>query len=228
MLVEFASVVDARALRGRVCSAAWPSAMLGVPTDAADRIPHRHQPRRHHRRGRRHLRRRRQCRRAAGRLWPSRAASASRRAVHEHVRDKLDLAFEDMGEQTLKNIARPVRVYRVAAHRGREAISASPPKPAERSAAARQAVDRGAAVPEHERRSRAGIFRRRHGRGNHHRAVAHPLAVRDRPQFDLHLQGPSRRCEAGRARTWRALCARRLGAQRRQPGAHHRAADRRR
>src|SRR5262249_52898405 len=27
---------------------------------------------------------------------------------------KLDLAFEDLGEQALKNIARPVRVYRVA------------------------------------------------------------------------------------------------------------------
>ena len=58
--------------------------------------------------------------------------------------------------------------------------------------------------------------------------VAHPLAVRHRPQFELHLQGPSGRCEAGRARAWRALCARRLGAQRRQPGAHHCAVDRRR
>jgi adenylate cyclase len=28
------------------------------------------------------------------------------------VRDKLDLNFEDAGEQQLKNIARPVRVYR--------------------------------------------------------------------------------------------------------------------
>ena len=33
--------------------------------------------------------------------------------VQEDVRDKLDVAFEDMGEQKLKNIARPVRVYRV-------------------------------------------------------------------------------------------------------------------
>ena len=41
-----------------------------------------------------------------------------------------------------------------------------------RAAAARQAVDRGIAVPEHERRPGAGIFRRRHGRGDHHRAVA--------------------------------------------------------
>jgi adenylate cyclase len=35
------------------------------------------------------------------------------RMVHDQVRDKLDLAFEDMGEQQVKNIARPVRVYRV-------------------------------------------------------------------------------------------------------------------
>jgi TolB-like protein/class 3 adenylate cyclase len=34
--------------------------------------------------------------------------------VQEDAAGKLDLAFEDMGEQQLKNIARPVRVFRVA------------------------------------------------------------------------------------------------------------------
>jgi adenylate cyclase len=34
---------------------------------------------------------------------------------YQQVRDKLDYRFEDMGEQNLKNIARPVRVYGVAA-----------------------------------------------------------------------------------------------------------------
>ena len=34
-------------------------------------------------------------------------------SVRDHVGDRLDLSFEDMGEQTLKNIARPVRVFRV-------------------------------------------------------------------------------------------------------------------
>ena len=33
--------------------------------------------------------------------------------VHDQVRDKLDVAFEDMGEQQVKNIARPIRVYRI-------------------------------------------------------------------------------------------------------------------
>jgi adenylate cyclase len=35
------------------------------------------------------------------------------RAVRDQVRDRLELAFEDLGERQLKNIARPVRVYRV-------------------------------------------------------------------------------------------------------------------
>jgi len=33
--------------------------------------------------------------------------------VHDHVRDRLPFVFEDLGEQQVKNIARPVRVYRV-------------------------------------------------------------------------------------------------------------------
>lgn len=35
-------------------------------------------------------------------------------SVRDHVGNRLDLAFEDMGEQSLKNIERPVRVYRVS------------------------------------------------------------------------------------------------------------------
>lgn len=34
-------------------------------------------------------------------------------AAHEQVRDRLDIAFADLGEQQVKNIARPVRVYSV-------------------------------------------------------------------------------------------------------------------
>jgi adenylate cyclase len=33
--------------------------------------------------------------------------------VHDHVRDRLPFTFKDLGEQRVKNIARPVRVYRV-------------------------------------------------------------------------------------------------------------------
>jgi adenylate cyclase len=35
------------------------------------------------------------------------------RVVRDQVRDKLDFAFEDAGEQRVKNIARPLRVYHV-------------------------------------------------------------------------------------------------------------------
>jgi adenylate cyclase len=38
------------------------------------------------------------------------------KAARDQVRDKLDIAFEDMGEQSLKNIARPVHIYRVETH----------------------------------------------------------------------------------------------------------------
>jgi adenylate cyclase len=35
------------------------------------------------------------------------------RTVRDHILDKLPYRFEDLGEQQIKNIARPVRVYRV-------------------------------------------------------------------------------------------------------------------
>ena len=33
------------------------------------------------------------------------------RTVRDHIRDRLPYAFEDLGEQSVKNIARPVRAY---------------------------------------------------------------------------------------------------------------------
>jgi adenylate cyclase len=36
--------------------------------------------------------------------------------VHEEVRDRVALAFTDMGDQQLKNIARPVRAFSTSAH----------------------------------------------------------------------------------------------------------------
>ena len=51
--------------------------------------------------------------------------------VHEQVRYKLNLAYQDLGEKTVKNIAEPIRVYRVvpeAAPGGSQALSL-PDKP---------------------------------------------------------------------------------------------------
>jgi len=46
--------------------------------------------------------------------------------VHDHVRDRLPFAFEDLGEQQVKNITRPVRVYRV---RDSNAAAKAPAQP---------------------------------------------------------------------------------------------------
>ena len=48
--------------------------------------------------------------------------------VHDHVRDRLPFGFEDLGEQQVKNIARPVRVYRV---RDADSAASSPSAPAQ-------------------------------------------------------------------------------------------------
>src|SRR5499427_454136 len=45
--------------------------------------------------------------------------------VHDQVRDRLPFVFEDLGEQQVKNIARPVRVYRV--RNADKSATAAPP-----------------------------------------------------------------------------------------------------
>jgi len=49
--------------------------------------------------------------------------------VHDHVRDRLPFVFEDLGEQQVKNIARPVRVYRVRDANSAGKSPAPPPPP---------------------------------------------------------------------------------------------------
>ena len=77
--------------------------------------------------------------------------------VHDHVRDRLPFLFEDLGEQQVKNIARPVRVFRVRpesphpnpplqAGGGKRAQRAGGGCRAAAPAAPRQAVDRGLAL----------------------------------------------------------------------------------
>ena len=61
-------------------------------------------------------------------------------AVRDHLGNRLDLAFEDCGEQTLKNIERPVRVYR--RHARRTPLRVRPSIAAARERRSGQAVDR--------------------------------------------------------------------------------------
>src|SRR5215510_15046601 len=56
--------------------------------------------------------------------------------VRDHVRNKVGLTFEDLGEQTVKNIAEPLRVYRVAADGATgKSNTRDPPLPAKPSIA---------------------------------------------------------------------------------------------
>jgi class 3 adenylate cyclase/TolB-like protein/cytochrome c-type biogenesis protein CcmH/NrfG len=47
------------------------------------------------------------------------------RSVRDHVRDRLKLDFEDMGEQVVKNIARPVRAFHITIESGADRKSRS-------------------------------------------------------------------------------------------------------
>ena len=49
------------------------------------------------------------------------------RTVRDHIRDKLPFPFEDRGEQSVKNIARPVRVYALRPEAVAELPASSPP-----------------------------------------------------------------------------------------------------
>ena len=73
--------------------------------------------------------------------------------VHQMVRGRLDLAFEDLGEQQVKNIAQPVRVWRWTD----DARATAPPasrRARSRHRSAGQALDRRAAVRQPLPRSR--------------------------------------------------------------------------
>jgi adenylate cyclase len=61
-------------------------------------------------------------------------------AVRDQVGDRLDVAFEDLGEQTVKNIARPLRVFKVLLEKEEEAAATAPAAPAAKPAAAMPAV----------------------------------------------------------------------------------------
>ena len=70
--------------------------------------------------------------------------------VLSQARDKVSFEVEDAGEQTLKNIARPIHVYHIIVdpRQRRPAIAL----PGERALASGQTVDRRSTISEHERR----------------------------------------------------------------------------
>ena len=121
--------------------------------------------------------------------------------VYEEISGRIELAWQDIGEQHLKNIARPVRAYQMR-------LDGVPPMAAPAAGAARETVHRGPAVPEHERRSGAGVFRRWHDRRHDHRPLEGLGPVRHRAQLELHLQGQvGRSCSRSAATSACALCS---------------------
>ena len=51
------------------------------------------------------------------------------RNVHDQVRDRLSFGFEDMGEQTVKNIARPIGIHRIQLDGVIARSASAPPRP---------------------------------------------------------------------------------------------------
>ena len=92
----------------------------------------------------------------------------------------------------------------------------------------RKTVARRAPVRQSFRRQGAGLSRRRHHRGSHDRAGAHPRPVRDLAQRRLHLQGQGGPAGRHRQGARRPLPARRLDPPGRRRHPHQRPAHRRR
>jgi adenylate cyclase len=65
------------------------------------------------------------------------------RGVRDHLRDRVEATFEDLGEHSIRNIARPLRVFRVLFDpKGEPVIAMSPPtaEGSERSSAFEQSL----------------------------------------------------------------------------------------
>ena len=72
------------------------------------------------------------------------------RVVYEQVRDKLNFGFEDMGEQTVKNIVRPVSMHRVSLNESAPANTHIPHRHNGEVGDVRPSVDRGPAVRQYQ------------------------------------------------------------------------------
>jgi adenylate cyclase len=130
--------------------------------------------------------------------------------AQRQIRGKVDIAFDDMGLQTLKNIAEPMRAWRcrIDASSSSPAMSTKPPVETvqplalpDKPSIAVLPFQNMSGDPEQE------YFADGMVEDHHHGAVALQVAVRNRPQFELHLQRQGCRYQAGRTRTRRALCA---------------------
>ena len=103
--------------------------------------------------------------------------------VNESVGNRIDVRFQDGGEISVKNIDRPIRVWKWHPSATTPTISRSVAKPEPNVAC----VDRRFAVHQHVRRPRTGVLLRRHQRRHHHRFVENRGSDGDRAQLEFHL-----------------------------------------
>ena len=130
------------------------------------------------------------------------------RAVRDPVRDKLDIVLEDLGEKPVKNIARPVRVFRIGRAERRGAARAR-----------RRAVPDKPSIAVLPFANMSGDPEQEYFTDGITEDIITDLskvsgAVRDRPQLDVHLQGQvGRRCRRSAASSACASCSKAASAR---------------
>jgi adenylate cyclase len=113
--------------------------------------------------------------------------------AYRQVKARLDIAVTDLGETQLKNIAERIHAYSFQVGLPAQSKMAAPvvPAPAEEPVGRLALPNKPciAVLPfqNMSREPEQEYFRRRHGRGDHHRPLAHQMAVRDRAEFQLRL-----------------------------------------
>ena len=124
------------------------------------------------------------------------------------VQGKVVANFVDAGEQSLKNIARPVRVYRVELGKQSAAEPAAPTLPLpDKPSIAVLPFENMSGDPEQEYFADGMVEDIITGLSR----IKWLFVIARNSSF--HIQGPGDRHETSRPRTWRALCARRKRAQ---------------
>ena len=141
-----------------------------------------------------------------------------------HDRLPAGAAMKSLGEHGLKDLARRQTIYQLGASCAAAGVSAA----AHAAGAARRqrAVDRRAAVRQHEPRRGERVLRRRAVRGAAQRPGEDQGPARGVAHVGLELQGHAHRHPDDRPEARRGAPARGQRAQGRQSRAHHRAADR--
>ena len=152
------------------------------------------------------------------------------RAVRDHVQDRLNLTFKELGGLTLKNIARPIEAFVLRLNVGATTGGATEP---------RLAANRPRILPSREKPSIAVLpFDNLSGEPDQQyfadgltedilTALAHYPTNGNRSQFYLRLQGSCRQHHRSRAGLERSVSARRKRAPLRRSRACHRTVDRR-